>query len=291
MTRDAIVFGVSGTMFGLLMGWIIGSQQAPRVVIPTPQSASSASPASAGGASAGTAAPQAPPEPVLDERRAADLERAAKEQPKDAAVRARLADLYYDARRFPQSIQWYEAALAIDPKNVNVSTDLAAAYYYMNDFDRALTTNIELIIKAIDWCIEHQMDVINLSLGTVNVEHRVIFEQAVARAAEKGTVLVAAREMSGKPSLPGCLPSVIGVAVDWERPRDEYRVDRSNGDAIFIASAYPRDIPGVPRERNMKGISFAVANMTGFVARARESAKDASIEKLKLLLTQESITK
>jgi cytochrome c-type biogenesis protein CcmH/NrfG len=138
MTRDAIVFGVSGTMFGLLMGWIIGSQQAPRVVIPTPQSASSASPASAGGASAGAAAPQAPPEPVLDERRAADLERAAKEQPKDAAVRARLADLYYDARRFPQAIQWYEAALAIEPKNVNVSTDLAAAYYYMNDFDRAL---------------------------------------------------------------------------------------------------------------------------------------------------------
>ena len=165
-----------------------------------------------------------------------------------------------------------------------------ALLYAVKVFDRALTTNIEVIIKAIYWCIEHQMDVINLSLGTVNVEHRVIFEQAVARAAEKGTVLVAAREMSGKPSLPGCLPSVIGVAVDWERPRDEYRVDRSNGDAIFIASAYPRDIPGVPRERNMKGISFAVANMTGFVARARESAKDASIEKLKLLLTEESIT-
>lgn len=133
MTRDAIVFGVSGTMFGLLMGWIIGSQQAPRAVAPGPPSASSA-PA----ASTPSGAPQAPPEPVLDERRAADLERSANEQPKDSAVRARLADLYYDARRFPQAIQWYEASLAIDPKNVNVSTDLAAAYYYMNDFDRAL---------------------------------------------------------------------------------------------------------------------------------------------------------
>ena len=133
MTRDAIVFGVSGTMFGLLMGWIIGSQQAPRIVAPTPQSASSAS-----SASTAQGAPEAPPEPVLDERRAADLERSAKEQPKDATVRARLADLYYDARRFPQAIQWYEASLAIDPKNVDVSTDLAAAYYYMNDFDRAL---------------------------------------------------------------------------------------------------------------------------------------------------------
>jgi tetratricopeptide (TPR) repeat protein len=132
MTRDAIVFGVSGTMFGLLMGWIIGSQQAPRVGVPGPQAAASAP----SGSPATGAAQQ--PEPVLDERRAAELERSATERPRDAAVRATLADLYYDARRFPQAIQWYEASLAIDPKNVNVSTDLAAAYYYMNDFDRAL---------------------------------------------------------------------------------------------------------------------------------------------------------
>ena len=129
MTRDAIVFGVSGTMFGLLMGWIIGSQQAPRVVAPAPQAPAAAT---------AQATPSAPPEPVLDERRAADLEKSAGERPKDAAVRSQLADLYYDARRFPQAIQWYEASLALDPKNVNVSTDLAAAYYYMNDFDRAL---------------------------------------------------------------------------------------------------------------------------------------------------------
>lgn len=132
MTRDAIVFGVSGTMFGLLMGWIIGSQQAPRVVVPVPQTAANAPAASTAAAS------QGPPEPVFDERRAADLEKSAAERPRDAAVRAQLADVYYDGRRFPQAIQWYEASLAIDPKNVNVSTDLAAAYYYMNDFDRAL---------------------------------------------------------------------------------------------------------------------------------------------------------
>ena len=39
-------------------------------------------------------------------------------------------------------------------------------------------------------------------------------------------------------------------------------------DGIFYASAYPRSIPGVPVERNLHGASFAVANMTGFVARA-----------------------
>jgi hypothetical protein len=132
------------------------------------------------------------------------------------------------------------------------------------------------------------MDVINLSLGTVNIEHREVIERAVARAAEKGTVLVAAREMLGKPSLPGCLPLVIGVVVDWQCARDRYRVNGSDGESVFIASGYPRDIPGVPRERNMNGISFAVANMTGFVARAREFAPEASVDQLKRLLVEES---
>ena len=162
-----------------------------------------------------------------------------------------------------------------------------ARLYVVKVFDRALTTNIETIVKAIDWCVEKEMDVINLSLGTVNEDHRTIIEQAVARAAKKGTVLVAAREMSGKPSLPGCLPSVIGVVADWQSARDRYQVNGAVGDPAFIASAYPRDIPGVPRERNLKGISFAVANMTGFVARARESVPKVSVDKLKRALVEE----
>jgi subtilisin family serine protease len=163
-----------------------------------------------------------------------------------------------------------------------------AILYAVKVFDRALTTNIEIIIKAIDWCVDNRMDVINLSLGTANVEHRDLIGHAVDSAAQKGIVLVAAREMAGKPSLPGSLPAVIGVAVDWEGPRARYTVNLLDDDPVFIASAYPRDIPGVPRERNLKGISFAVANMTGFVVRARQSAPNASVGNLKRLLVEEA---
>jgi len=159
-----------------------------------------------------------------------------------------------------------------------------AQLYAVKVFDRTLTTNIEVIVKAIEWCVDHEMDVVNLSLGTANNEHRVSIERAAARAEEKGTVLVAAREMSGALSLPGCLPSVIGVGVDWDCARDEYQVRQLDDGPVFIGSAYPREIPGVPRERNMSGISFAVANMTGFVARAREFAPEMSTTGLKLLL-------
>jgi tetratricopeptide (TPR) repeat protein len=127
MTRDAVVFGISGTLFGLIVGWILASQTAG----PPP-----ASPASAT-ATASTPAPESAP-PQLDTARAADLERRAKSQPADAAVRVELANVYYDARRFDLAIPWYEAALALDAKNVNASTDLAICYYYTNELDRAL---------------------------------------------------------------------------------------------------------------------------------------------------------
>jgi hypothetical protein len=39
-------------------------------------------------------------------------------------------------------------------------------------------------------------------------------------------------------------------------------------------------MPGVPPERNLHGISFAVANMTGLVARAVEGSADRSFQSI-----------
>jgi hypothetical protein len=43
---------------------------------------------------------------------------------------------------------------------------------------------------------------------------------------------------------------------------------------VLKACAYPRPIPGVPPERNLNGISFAVANATGVLARLLEGEPD-----------------
>ena len=53
----------------------------------------------------------------------------------------------------------------------------------------------------------------------------------------------------------------IGVDVDAECPRSEYRVKEDR----FLASPYARPIAGVPVEANLNGISFAVANFTGLL--------------------------
>src|SRR5262245_33344824 len=75
MRSDSVVFGVAGIFFGVLVGWIIGSQQASGVVPPTP--------APAAAAPSGAAGTQSAP-PVFDESRAASLKATADRNPSDA---------------------------------------------------------------------------------------------------------------------------------------------------------------------------------------------------------------
>jgi cytochrome c-type biogenesis protein CcmH/NrfG len=121
--------GVAGVFFGILVGWIVGSQQPGGRV-------SSAMPAQAAAAQPAPAASQAAP--PLDESRASAMKTTAEQNPTDAVTRVQLGNLYFDAGRFQDAAQWYEAALKITPKDVNVSTDLGISYYYMNDADKAL---------------------------------------------------------------------------------------------------------------------------------------------------------
>jgi tetratricopeptide (TPR) repeat protein len=127
MRKESVVFGIAGIFFGVLVGWIIGTQQPTRATAP----AAAAAPAQA-------AAPAAQAPPPFDESRAAALRVTADRKPNDAETRVQLGNLYFDAERYEDARKWYEAALAVDPRNVNASTDLGIAYYYSSQPDRAL---------------------------------------------------------------------------------------------------------------------------------------------------------
>jgi tetratricopeptide (TPR) repeat protein len=125
MRKDSLAFALSGTVFGLLVGWMIGAQQVLEPAAPAPAMATQTAPAE------GTP-------PPLDQARATALEQQAKAEPRNAAVRVDLGNVYFDAERFTEAAPWYEAALEIDPKNVNAGTDLAVVYFYQGEMDRAL---------------------------------------------------------------------------------------------------------------------------------------------------------
>jgi subtilisin family serine protease len=134
-------------------------------------------------------------------------------------------------------------------------------------FDRTLATSATVLAEAIIWAAEQGAQLINLSLGTPNEARREVLGAAVDRAAALGARVVSAREVDGALWFPGSLPGAVGVRLDWECRRDELVIESEN---VLRASGYPRPIPGVPPERNLSGISFAVANATGFLARKLE---------------------
>lgn len=159
-----------------------------------------------------------------------------------------------------------------------------AELFAVKVFHETLACHIDSLLQGIDWCVENQMELINLSLGTQNVAHEAVLHAAVDRLVAAGIRLVAAYEDAGVRWLPGSLPGVVPVVLDWECPRHEYRTAQlADGRIVYRASGYPRPIPRVPPERNLKGISFAVANVTGLLA-VGQASSPAAPNQLPLLI-------
>ena len=130
MKSDSIAFALAGVAFGLIAGWVIGTQQATtRAPAAAPAQASAPAPANGSG---GTRAA------LLDEAQVTALKNVASREPSNAQPRAQLANLYFDAERYDDAIKWYGEALKLAPNDVNVSTDLGVCYYYTNQPDKAL---------------------------------------------------------------------------------------------------------------------------------------------------------
>ena len=130
MRADAIVFGIAGALFGIIVGWVLGTQQATtsaRLAAPVAQSAP---------AQQQSAAPQAA---AIDPERVKALEDLAAKNPNDVQPRVQLGNIFFDGEKYADSITWYEQALKINPNDTNVSTDLGVAYYYTNQPDKALS--------------------------------------------------------------------------------------------------------------------------------------------------------
>ena len=144
-------------------------------------------------------------------------------------------------------------------------------------FWRTLATDVTTLVRAIEEAATRGASVINLSLGTAEMQHRERLQNAVSAASRLGSMVVAANDEDGTRWLPGSLDGVVAVRAHWTCDRHAYQVGSVDDRLVLITSPYPRDIPGVSRERNVNGISFAVANAAGFVARALESAPTADV--------------
>jgi subtilisin family serine protease len=122
------------------------------------------------------------------------------------------------------------------------------------------------IAAALNWMVENRVAVVNISLAGDN---NALMAQAVHRASERGTILVAAAGNAGPdapPAYPGALPEVIAItAVD----RDGAVFPEANrGDYIaFAAPGVSIWVPGPDGQgRYQTGTSFAAPFALGTAA-------------------------
>ena len=153
MKSESIAYGIAGVAFGLIAGWIIGTQQSARTPAAPAQAAAAAPASSAPGAASPRAA-------VLDDAKVTALKSVAERQPANAQPRIDLANLYFDAERYDDAIKWYQDALKLAPNDVNVSTDLAVCYYYTNKADQAL----QQLNRSLEINPKHAKTLLNLGI-------------------------------------------------------------------------------------------------------------------------------
>src|SRR5262245_27891053 len=132
--------------------------------------------------------------------------------------------------------------------------------YAVKIFDRSFATQIESVVKALEWCAANDMDVVNVSLATAKNDHAALLEQP----SRDVNILVAPSEFMGLPAYPGSFEWCFGVASDPACPRGEFRRTAAG---TYLASPLPRELPGVEVTSNFSGSSFAVANFTGLISR------------------------
>src|SRR5271166_3238898 len=136
---QAYTLAVITLVIGIAVGYFARGS-APTAVAPeTAQTTAATAPAGMGGGGAGMGAGQLPgigsqqqggTSPEMLAQAAQPLSAKLQTNPKDFETLRQLGNLYYDGQAFPQAIEYYNKALAMDPKSADVITDLGTAYWY-----------------------------------------------------------------------------------------------------------------------------------------------------------------
>jgi subtilisin family serine protease len=130
-----------------------------------------------------------------------------------------------------------------------------------------LRGSADAFAAAIEWSVEHRVDVVNLSLSTSNVDYLPTFWELVDRAAFAGVLLVSAMNNEHKRTIPSELSGVCSVACG---PGGDLEAVWCNpaGPAEWGAAGIDLDVAWKGGGRVVaSGNSFSAAVVTGHLAR------------------------
>ncbi len=100
--------------------------------------------------------------------------------------------------------------------------------------NRQCKGNIQSLCTAFEWCVENDVDIINLSLGSIFFKDKELLLSAVNHCAENGIVIVGATSNEGYVTYPASFTNVLGVRSFDEKKRGcVARYDTNLGFGLF----------------------------------------------------------
>ena len=144
-------------IIGVALGYLVRGSASPAKPVPAVQAAARPGQSAMG-------QPQAVPS-LADMKRMADkqaepLLTKLKADPKDVATLNKTALTYKAAHQFEEAIVYFQKALAIDPKNVPIRTDMASCMYYTGNVDGAIAE----LQKSLTYDPKHAGTLMNLGI-------------------------------------------------------------------------------------------------------------------------------
>lgn len=209
MTKQNVACLVGGIAFGFVLGFglfhtVENRPDEQRAAEGTPAPSGPMGPTPMGGGGMGQPGGQSGA-PMVDRINA--LKRRLQSDPRDLGAAIELANLYYDVGMHQQAIGFYEQAVAIQPNDPNLLTDLGSSYQATRQYEKAL----ELFARArqVDpshWqSLYNQAVVLGFNLGRFDDAEAALkkLEQShpgLPQAGQLRRALEGARAQGGRPS-------------------------------------------------------------------------------------------
>lgn len=164
-----------------------------------------------------------------------------------------------------------------------------AQIYAVKAFNRKGSANLSDLLTAINWCIENQMNVINMSFGMEKVSESL--RHAIQVAHKKGIVMIAAsgnQGLNGRIDYPARFPETIAVtSVSMDNGISSFS---NRGKGVDVAAPGEK-IPSAwlnQTKKEMSGTSMAVPHVSGIVALILSINPALNPEQVRFLLLRTS---
>ena len=143
---------------------------------------------------------------------------------------------------------------------------------------------VDQLVAGMQWAVEQKMEVINLSLGTVQRRMEQQIRELVDRAYFEGLIMVGAANNQNLPSFPSDLAALVGV--DNQSFKDPMQFNFRLGQAVEVVAhgIYVNAPAPGGKFRLFTGTSFACPHVTGLVARLRSTMPELRPFHVKTLL-------